>query len=82
MRALPVLLTCLASWVAVACSSPPQVGEPVTKTAEQPLALPNGFVEEDIGGTVAKAGAVLVKGSRFMRMERMVDALVANTSAH
>lgn len=32
-------------------------------------------------GVVASASAVLVKGSRFMRMERMVDALVATTSA-
>ncbi|QYY31193.1 MULTISPECIES: UDP-N-acetylmuramoyl-tripeptide--D-alanyl-D-alanine ligase [Cupriavidus] len=39
-------------------------------------------LEEDAGGTVAKAGAVLVKGSRFMRMERMVAALVADTPAH
>ncbi|MCY1292629.1 UDP-N-acetylmuramoyl-tripeptide--D-alanyl-D-alanine ligase [compost metagenome] len=37
---------------------------------------------EDSGGMVAQAGAVLVKGSRFMRMERMVAALVADTSAH
>lgn len=33
-------------------------------------------LEEDNGGTVAHAAAVLVKGSRFMRMERMVDALM------
>ncbi|GJG97414.1 UDP-N-acetylmuramoyl-tripeptide--D-alanyl-D-alanine ligase [Cupriavidus pauculus] len=33
-------------------------------------------------GVVAGAAAVLVKGSRFMRMERMVDALVASPSAH
>jgi UDP-N-acetylmuramoyl-tripeptide--D-alanyl-D-alanine ligase len=39
-------------------------------------------LEEDAGGMVARAGAVLVKGSRFMRMERMVAALVADTSAH
>ncbi|CAG2152689.1 UDP-N-acetylmuramoyl-tripeptide--D-alanyl-D-alanine ligase [Cupriavidus numazuensis] len=39
-------------------------------------------LEEDAGGTVAQAGAVLVKGSRFMRMERMVAALVADTPAH
>ncbi|MNT76093.1 UDP-N-acetylmuramoyl-tripeptide--D-alanyl-D-alanine ligase [compost metagenome] len=39
-------------------------------------------LEEDSGGMVAQAGAVLVKGSRFMRMERMVAALVADTSAH
>ena len=37
---------------------------------------------EDKDGTVAGASAVLIKGSRFMRMERMVDALVADTSAH
>ncbi|MBO4121715.1 UDP-N-acetylmuramoyl-tripeptide--D-alanyl-D-alanine ligase [Cupriavidus gilardii] len=30
----------------------------------------------DADGTVARASAVLVKGSRFMRMERMVEALV------
>ncbi|UIF85775.1 UDP-N-acetylmuramoyl-tripeptide--D-alanyl-D-alanine ligase [Cupriavidus sp. UYPR2.512] len=39
-------------------------------------------LEEDSRGMVAQAGAVLVKGSRFMRMERMVAALVADTSAH
>jgi len=39
-------------------------------------------LEEDVGGTVSGAGAVLVKGSRFMRMERIVAALVADTSAH
>jgi UDP-N-acetylmuramoyl-tripeptide--D-alanyl-D-alanine ligase len=39
-------------------------------------------LEEDSGGMAAQAGAVLVKGSRFMRMERMVAALVADTSAH
>ncbi|WP_444633217.1 UDP-N-acetylmuramoyl-tripeptide--D-alanyl-D-alanine ligase [Cupriavidus oxalaticus] len=39
-------------------------------------------LEEDSGGMVAQAGAVLVKGSRFMRMERIVAALVADTSAH
>lgn len=37
---------------------------------------------EDKDGTVAAASAVLVKGSRFMRMERMVNALVADTPAH
>ncbi|MDF3839752.1 UDP-N-acetylmuramoyl-tripeptide--D-alanyl-D-alanine ligase [Cupriavidus basilensis] len=36
---------------------------------------------QDEGGAVARASAVLVKGSRFMRMERMVDALVAITPA-
>ncbi|EYS85724.1 UDP-N-acetylmuramoyl-tripeptide--D-alanyl-D-alanine ligase [Cupriavidus sp. SK-4] len=39
-------------------------------------------LEEDSRGMVAQVGAVLVKGSRFMRMERMVAALVADTSAH
>ncbi|WP_316151600.1 UDP-N-acetylmuramoyl-tripeptide--D-alanyl-D-alanine ligase [Cupriavidus sp. BIC8F] len=39
-------------------------------------------LEEDSRGMVAQAGAVLVKGSRFMRMERMVAALVADSSAH
>ncbi|MCA3185430.1 MULTISPECIES: UDP-N-acetylmuramoyl-tripeptide--D-alanyl-D-alanine ligase [unclassified Cupriavidus] len=37
---------------------------------------------EDKQGVVAGAAAVLVKGSRFMRMERMVEALVASPSAH
>jgi len=36
-----------------------------------------GALETDTGGTVAQAAAVLVKGSRFMRMERMVEALTA-----
>lgn len=34
----------------------------------------------DADGTVARASAVLVKGSRFMRMERMVQALVTPPS--
>lgn len=39
-------------------------------------------LEADREGVVAGAAAVLVKGSRFMRMERMVEALVATPSAH
>ncbi|RZT41038.1 UDP-N-acetylmuramoyl-tripeptide--D-alanyl-D-alanine ligase [Cupriavidus agavae] len=39
-------------------------------------------LRQDKEGVVAGAAAVLVKGSRFMRMERMVEALVASPSAH
>ena len=39
-------------------------------------------LKEDREGVVAGAAAVLVKGSRVMRMERMVEALVASPSAH
>lgn len=39
-------------------------------------------LQEDRESVVAGAAAVLVKGSRFMRMERMVAALVATPSAH
>jgi len=39
-------------------------------------------LEADKEGAVANAAAVLVKGSRFMRMERIADALVASPSAH
>jgi UDP-N-acetylmuramoyl-tripeptide--D-alanyl-D-alanine ligase len=39
-------------------------------------------LQQDRESVVAGAAAVLVKGSRFMRMERMVAALVATPSAH